>query len=95
MVGAAKMGLDFRAVAPKSCQPDKALVKQCQEIAKETGAKITITDDIEKGVKGCDFLYNDVWVSMGEPDSVWAERIKLFKTLSGECKMMKLTGIEL
>ncbi|HNV96057.1 MAG TPA: ornithine carbamoyltransferase [Bacteroidales bacterium] len=92
MVGAAKMGMDFRAVAPKSCQPDKALVKQCQEIAKETGAKITITDDIEKGVKGCDFLYTDVWVSMGEPDSVWAERIKLLKPYQVNAKMMKLTG---
>ncbi|HOU98991.1 MAG TPA: ornithine carbamoyltransferase [Bacteroidales bacterium] len=92
MVGAAKMGMDFRAVAPKSCQPDKALVKQCQEIAKETGAKITITDDIEKGVKGCDFLYTDVWVSMGEPDSVWEERIKLLKPYQVNAKMMKLTG---
>lgn len=92
MVGAAKMGMDFRAVAPKSCQPDKALVKQCQEIAKETGAKITITDNVEKGVKGCDFLYTDVWVSMGEPDSVWAERIKLLKPYQVNAKMMKLTG---
>lgn len=92
MVGAAKMGMDFRAVAPKSCQPDKALVKQCQEIAKETGAKITITDDVEKGVKGCDFLYTDVWVSMGEPDSVWEERIKLLKPYQVNAKMMKLTG---
>jgi len=92
MVGAAKMGMDFRAVAPKSCQPDKALVKQCMEIAKETGAKITITDDVAKGVKGCDFIYTDVWVSMGEPDSVWAERIKLLKPYQVNAKMMKLTG---
>jgi len=92
MVGAAKMGMDFRAVAPKSCQPDKELVKKCQAIAKETGAKITITDDVAKGVKGCDFLYTDVWVSMGEPDSVWAERIKLLKPYQVNAKMMKLTG---
>lgn len=92
MAGAAKMGMDFRAVAPKSCQPNKELVKTCQEIAKETGAKITITDDIENGVKGCDFLYTDVWVSMGEPDSVWEERIKLLKPYQVNAKMMKLTG---
>lgn len=92
MAGAAKMGMDFRAVAPKSCQPNKELVKTCQAIAKETGAKITITDDIEKGVKGCDFIYTDVWVSMGEPDSVWAERIKLLKPYQVNAKVMKLTG---
>jgi len=92
MVGAAKMGMDFRAVAPKSCQPDKELVKKCQAIAKETGAKITITDDIEKGVKGCDFLYTDVWVSMGEPDSVWEERIKLLKPYQVNMKVIKMTG---
>ncbi len=77
MVGAAKMGMDFRAAAPKECQPDEKLVKECLEIAKETGAKITITDSVEEAVKGCDFLYTDVWVSMGEPASVWEERIKL------------------
>lgn len=92
MAGAAKMGMDFRAVAPKSCQPNKELVKTCQAIAKETGAKITITDDIEKGVKGCDFLYTDVWVSMGEPDSVWEERIKLLKPYQVNTKIMELTG---
>lgn len=71
MVGAAKMGMDFRACAPKACWPNEELVKTCREIAKTTGAKITLTENIEEGVKGCDFLYTDVWVSMGEPDSVW------------------------
>ncbi|MBC7125876.1 MAG: ornithine carbamoyltransferase, partial [Bacteroidales bacterium] len=75
MVGAAKMGMDFRACAPKACWPNEELVKTCQDIAKTTGAKITLTESIEEGVKGCDFLYTDVWVSMGEPDSVWEERI--------------------
>lgn len=92
LVGAAKMGMDFRAVAPKSVQPDAALVKQAREIAKETGAKITITDDVKKGVKGCDFLYTDVWVSMGEPDSVWTERIKLLKPYQVNAAAMKATG---
>jgi ornithine carbamoyltransferase len=92
MVGAAKMGMDFRAVAPKSCQPDEALVKQCLEIAKETGAKITITDDVKKGVAGVDFVYTDVWVSMGEPDSVWEERIKLLKPYQVNKELMAATG---
>jgi len=92
MVGAAKMGMDFRAVAPKSCQPDAALVAQCLEIAKETGAKITITDNVEEGVKGCDFLYTDVWVSMGEPAEVWAERISLLKPYQVNMDMVKKTG---
>jgi len=77
MVGAAKMGMDFRAVAPKQCWPDEELVSTCRQIAKETGATIMLTDDIEEGVKDSDFLYTDVWVSMGEPVEVWNERIKL------------------
>ena len=70
MVGGAKMGMDVRIVAPKGLQPDQELIDTCQAIAKETGAKVTITDNVEEGVKGCDFLYTDVWVSMGEPDEV-------------------------
>lgn len=92
MVGAAKMGMDFRAVAPKSCQPDAELVATCLEIAKETGAKITVTDNVEQGVKGCDFLYTDVWVSMGEPAEVWAERIKLLKPYQVNMDVVKKTG---
>lgn len=92
MVGAAKMGMDFRAAAPKSCQPDAKLVKQCKEIAKETGATITITDDVAKAVKGVDFLYTDVWVSMGEPEEVWKERIKLLKPYQINMDVVKKTG---
>jgi ornithine carbamoyltransferase len=92
MVGAAKMGMDFRAVAPKQCQPADELVKKCREIAKQTGAKITLTDNVEEGVKGVDFLYTDVWVSMGEPDSVWAERIKLLTPYKVNMKVVKATG---
>ncbi|MFZ4549361.1 MAG: ornithine carbamoyltransferase [Bacteroidales bacterium] len=92
MVGAAKMGMDFRAVAPVSCQPDAALVAECLEIAKETGAKITVTDNVEEGVKGCDFLYTDVWVSMGEPAEVWAERIKLLKPYQVNMDVVAKTG---
>jgi ornithine carbamoyltransferase len=92
LVGAAKMGMDFRSVAPKSVQPDKKLVAQAKEIAKSTGAKITITDNLDKGVKGCDFLYTDVWVSMGEPEKVWKERIKLLKPYQVNAAAMKKTG---
>jgi len=79
MVGSAKMGIDFRIASPKECQPAEELVEKCRAIASETGAKITITADVNKAVKGADFLYTDVWVSMGEPDSVWEERISLLK----------------
>jgi len=77
MVGAAKMGMDFRAVAPKQMWPDAELVAQCNEIAKETGATITLTESVKDGVKGVDFIYTDVWVSMGEADEVWKERISM------------------
>jgi ornithine carbamoyltransferase len=92
MVGAAKMGMDFRAAAPKACWPDESLVKTCQEIAKETGAKITLTENVNEGVKGVDFLYTDVWVSMGEPAEVWAERIKLLKPYQVNLEVVKKTG---
>ena len=92
MVGGAKMGMDVRIIAPKKLQPDAKLVKQCKEIAKETGATVTVTDDPVKGVKGCDFIYTDVWVSMGEPEKVWAERIKMLKPYQVNAQMMKNTG---
>ncbi len=92
MVGGAKMGMDVRIIAPKKLQPDTKLVKQCKEIAKETGATVTVTDDPVKGVKGCDFIYTDVWVSMGEPEKVWEERIKMLKPYQVNAQMMKNTG---
>jgi len=92
MIGAAKMGMKFRSVAPKSVQPTAKLVAQAKEIAKETGAEIIVTDNVAEGVKGCDFLYTDVWVSMGEADEVWDERIKLLKPYQINTEMMNLTG---
>ncbi len=92
MVGAAKVGMDFRAAAPASVQPDETLVQKCREIASETGARITITDDVQKAVKDADFLYTDVWVSMGEPDEVWDERIKLLKPFQVNMQVIKATG---
>lgn len=92
MVGAAKMGMDVRICGPANLQPEEELVAQCQEIAKETGAKITITSDAKAGVKGCDFLYTDVWVSMGEPDEVWKERIEILKPFQVNAELMAATG---
>jgi len=92
MVGGAKLGMDVRIVGPKSLQPDEELVKKCLEIAKETGATITITDDVKKGVSGCDFLYTDVWVSMGEPEDAWKKRIDLLKPYQVNSEAMKMTG---
>lgn len=92
MVGGAKMGMDVRIVAPKELQPDAELVATCKEIAKETGATVTITDNVEEGVKGCDFIYTDVWVSMGEPAEVWAQRISMLKPYQVNAEMMKMTG---
>ncbi len=92
LVGAAKLGMDFRAVAPASVQPEKQLVDQVSEIAKHTGASLTITDDLDSGVKGCDFLYTDVWVSMGEDESVWKERIDLLLPYQVNSAAMEKTG---
>ena len=92
MIGAAKMGMDFRAAAPKPCFPEEILVKECLEIAKETGAKIALTENIEEAVKGVDFIYTDVWVSMGEAKEVWDERIKLLASYQVNQKVMDMTG---
>ncbi len=92
MVGAAKMGMDFRAVAPKAFWPKEELVKTCKKIAKETGAKITLTEDVEKGVKGVDFLYTDVWVSMGEAQEEWAKRINIMLPYQVNMDVVKKTG---
>ncbi|GAB4320627.1 MAG: ornithine carbamoyltransferase [Bacteroidales bacterium] len=92
MVGAAKMGMDYRAVAPKSGWPDEELVKTCREIAKETGATITLTENVEEGVKGVDFLYTDVWLSMGEDPSLWEKRIKEMLPYQVNRKVLEMTG---
>ena len=76
MVGAAIMGMDFRAAAPKKYWPSQELIDQCKEMAKVSGAKILVTEDVNAAVKGVDFIYTDVWVSMGEAPSLWEERIK-------------------
>jgi ornithine carbamoyltransferase len=92
MVGSAKLGTDFRIAAPKQYQPSDDLVSRCKAIAKETGAKITITDNVADAVRGADFLYTDVWVSMGEPDSVWEERVRLLKPYQVNEQVIKMTS---
>ena len=92
MVGAAKMGMNFRAAAPKKCWPNEELVSTCRQIARETGATIMLTEDVEEGVKGADFLYTDVWVSMGEPVEVWDERIKLLSPYQVNMDVIRKTG---
>ncbi|WP_108652373.1 ornithine carbamoyltransferase [Dongshaea marina] len=92
MVGAAKMGMDIRLVAPKAYWPEDELVAKCREVAAETGGKITLTEDVQEGVQGTDYLYTDVWVSMGEPESAWAERIKLMKPYQVNMDVIKATG---
>ncbi len=92
LVVGSKLGMDVRIAAPAANQPDTELVAKCQEVAKQTGARITITDNVEVAVKGCDFLYTDVWVSMGEPKEVWEQRIKLLKPYQVNAETVKLTG---
>ena len=92
LVGGAKMGMDVRIVAPKALQPSAELQAQCFAVARGTGARITITDNVDEGVKGCDFVYTDIWVSMGEPDSVWKERIGLLMPYQVNAKLMERTG---
>lgn len=92
LVGAVKMGMDIRLVAPKAFWPEEQLIEECQAIAQNTGAKITLTEDVAEGVKGCDFLYTDVWVSMGEAPETWDERVAVMKPYQVNMDVIKLTG---
>ncbi len=89
---AALCGLDLRLVAPSACWPDADLVASCQQLAQQNGGSITLTEDIDAGVKGADFLYTDVWVSMGEPKEVWKERINLLRPYQVNMAMVAKTG---
>lgn len=88
---AALTGLDLRLIAPKACWPDEKQVAACQALAANTGARITLTDAIADGVKGVDFIYTDVWVSMGEAKTKWAERIALLRPYQVNRAMLSLT----
>jgi len=92
MVGGAKLGMDVRLCAPEHLWPEASLVRRCREIAAQTGAKITLTEKVEEGVRGVDYLYTDVWVSMGEPAEAWEGRIRLLKLYQVNRKVLELTG---
>ena len=92
LVTSAKLGLDYRMVGPKELWPNEELRNRCLEIAKETGAKLTFTEDVKEGVSDCDVITTDVWVSMGEPDEVWAERINLLKPYQVNKAVMEMAN---
>jgi ornithine carbamoyltransferase len=92
MIGSAIMGVDFSAAAPRACWPKKELIEVAQKLANKSGAKIELSDDVQTAVNGSDFLYTDVWVSMGEPESKWDERIKLMKPYQVNTEVLLLTG---
>jgi ornithine carbamoyltransferase len=92
LIGGAKLGMDVRLCGPKHLWPSDELVTKCHEIAEDTGARITLTDDPKAGVKGVDFIYTDVWVSMGEDAAVWDERVKLLTPYQVNNELIKATG---
>lgn len=92
LIGGAKMGMDVRLCAPKSCWPHDDIQQEAQRIVSTTGARITITENIDSAVAGVDFVYTDVWVSMGEPEEKWAERIKLLLPYQVNAALMEKTG---
>ncbi len=91
MIGAAKMGMDVRLAGPQQCWPETQRVEAAREIGRKTGARLTITEDVEAAVRGCDFLYTDVWVSMGEPASLWGERIQQMLPYQVNRELMAMT----
>ena len=92
MVGGCKLGMDVRICAPRHLWPGDALIAACRDIAAATGARLTLTESVEEGVTGVDFIHTDVWVSMGEPDAVWEERIQLLKPYQVNAAALQLSG---
>jgi ornithine carbamoyltransferase len=92
LLAGARMGMDVRLAAPKALWPAAGLVARAKALAKDSGARITLTEDPKKGVKGCDFVHTDVWVSMGEPAEAWGPRIQVLKKFRVTKALMKATG---
>jgi len=92
LVGGAQLGMDFRVVAPESLWPEEGLRAECESIAAATGARLTFTEDVNEGAAGVDFIHTDVWVSMGEPDEVWAQRIDLLRPYQVNGAALAATG---
>jgi ornithine carbamoyltransferase len=92
LTGGVKMGMDVRLAGPKTCWPDQQMIETAHAIATETGAKITVTEDAQAAVRGCDFLYTDVWVSMGQPAELWNQRIQQMLPYQVNSQLMAATG---
>lgn len=92
LIGGAKMGMDVRLCAPRACWPEESVQREAQEIAEQTGARLMLTESVDEAVLGVDFIYTDVWVSMGEAKEKWAERIKLLKPYQVTREVMEKTG---
>jgi ornithine carbamoyltransferase len=92
LVGAARLGLDFRMASPPELRPEAQLIETCQALAAQSGARLSFHDDPEEAVRGADFLYTDVWVSMGEPPELWEQRIKLLQPYRVTARLMAATG---
>jgi ornithine carbamoyltransferase len=92
MIGAAKMGMDVRLAGPRDCWPQQEMIETAQAIAQETGARITITEDAKAAVRDCDFLYTDVWVSMGQPAELWEKRIQQMLPYQVNRQLMEASG---
>ena len=84
--------MDVRLAAPEACWPDEDLVRRSEALAASTGGRVTLTESVEQAVKGVDFLYTDVWVSMGEPQSIWSERIELLRPFQVNAGVLAMTG---
>jgi ornithine carbamoyltransferase len=92
LVDGAKLGMDVRIASPSSLRPRDEIVELARSVAEETGARITLTEDVAEAVSGCDVLLTDVWVSMGEPADAWAERIELLKPYQVNAETMAASG---
>jgi ornithine carbamoyltransferase len=92
MVGGCKLGMDVRLCAPRDLWPEDELIAQCKSIAAQTGARLSLTEQVEEGLAGVDFVHTDVWVSMGEPESVWAQRIEVLKPYQVNAEVFELSG---
>ncbi|MBO0789421.1 MAG: ornithine carbamoyltransferase, partial [Ktedonobacteraceae bacterium] len=92
LVGAVRMGMDIRLAGPRVCWPDQEIMEQAYAVAQETGARIMVTEDAEAAVQSCDFLYTDVWVSMGEDAELWQERIKQMQPYQVNSALMARTA---
>ncbi len=92
LIGAVKMGMDIRLAGPQECWPPQSRIDEVRAIAQETGASVTVTENASAAVKGCDFLYTDVWVSMGEPPELWEKRIKQMLPYQVNTELMAKTG---